>query len=114
MSKIINKIYLGTIKDAIDKEQLKANGITHILVVAHEIPLFYPLDFTYKKINAYDNDEYDISEHFEVFNEFIALGCEVGAILIHCTLGNSRSVSAVMSYLMTTKNYSFDKALSLI
>lgn len=37
MDKIMPGIYVGSIRDSIDKEQLKKNNITHILSI-HENP----------------------------------------------------------------------------
>ena len=94
-------IYIGNYSTSTNLKLLKDLGITHIVSV---IPSFNPpfLDkFKYLHIQAYDDESQDITQYFELSNEFISKCLnEGGKVLIHCMVGRSRSVSICMAFLI--------------
>lgn len=115
MSYILDNIYVGNISTSINKELLKEKGITHILSATSHFMPAHPEDFKYLHIPSYDITSFDLSTFFKNGNDFIREGTEGNnRILVHCIYGRSRSVSLVISYLMTHKNYSFQDALDLV
>ena len=80
MSRIVDGLFLGSAIDANNKRWLKAHGISHILIVAKELPAFFPKDFHYKKILASDIENYDLSIHFDEIADFIKVGRAHGGI----------------------------------
>jgi len=45
--KIIDGVYLGSIKTALNKFKLKERGVTHVLCAAKDMDPFFPKDFKY-------------------------------------------------------------------
>jgi hypothetical protein len=45
-------LFLGSVGAALNKQQLQALGITHVLTVARSLQPAFPADFTYKKIDG--------------------------------------------------------------
>ena len=74
MDKIEHRLYLGNLKGAGNKAQLKKNGITHILTVASGIKPFFPNDFKYKVINVADSSGSSLLRHFPAAVAFIKEG----------------------------------------
>lgn len=69
---ISEKLYIGNLSVAGDREQLKSLGITHILICASLLDPPYPQvlvflikDFIYKNIEVDDLPYVDIKSHFE-------------------------------------------------
>lgn len=62
---IKEKLYIGDIIDAGDKETLMNLGITHILIFASYIEPQFPNDFTYKKIQVHDLPDFKIKDYLE-------------------------------------------------
>lgn len=63
MSKILKGLFLGSAIDGNNRKHLLGLGISHILVVASEVPIFHENDFKYKKISIADQINFDISPH---------------------------------------------------
>ena len=62
---INDRLYMGNMLNASDKETLKKIGITHILIFASYIEPQFPSDFTYKQIEVHDLPSCNIKSHFE-------------------------------------------------
>lgn len=114
MSKILTNLYLGEATDANNKKLLDELKITHILIVARELPEFQCQGYEYLKISASDSYTFDLKKHFEEMNKFIEMGRSKGAVLVHCMFGISRSATAVIAYVMFKKKISFKKAFALV
>ena len=103
-------IYIGNYSTSTNYELLKTLGITHIISA---IPSFNPPfedKFNYLHIEAYDDESQDISQYFEISNEFIN-EClnQGGKILIHCMVGRSRSVCLFLGFLIYIMQGRFHK-----
>ena len=68
---------------------------------------------TYKCLSVKDEDSVDLVRRLidEKALDFIDEGIRLGAVLVHCQLGMSRSATAVLAYLMSREHVSFDEAL---
>eukprot|EP01095_Lingulamoeba_sp_RSL-Kostka_P010920 TRINITY_DN4014_c0_g1_i1.p1 TRINITY_DN4014_c0_g1~~TRINITY_DN4014_c0_g1_i1.p1 ORF type:complete len:443 (+),score=115.35 TRINITY_DN4014_c0_g1_i1:270-1598(+) len=97
--KIIDNLYLGDWYCSRNKNGLKKLGITHVLVVA-QFPILYPQHFTYKQVYVADENKEDLLSNFDSCYEFISEARKLGAILIHCRAGVSRSATVTAAYLM--------------
>eukprot|EP00931_Biecheleriopsis_adriatica_P037663 TRINITY_DN21600_c0_g1_i1.p1 TRINITY_DN21600_c0_g1~~TRINITY_DN21600_c0_g1_i1.p1 ORF type:complete len:343 (+),score=45.31 TRINITY_DN21600_c0_g1_i1:244-1272(+) len=117
MHEIRPLLWLGSLEAAQDWENLKKNGITHILSCGRGLQT--PLPDGVQPLAALeidDLDEVDILEHLpqtsDEIRDFLASGC--GAILIHCASGRSRSASIVIAYLMREEKLSYPEAFKSV
>jgi hypothetical protein len=62
---IEDRLYVGDMFVASDKENLNNLGITHILIFASYIEPLYPKDFVYKQIQVHDLPNFNIRNLFE-------------------------------------------------
>lgn len=109
---ILDFLFLGSEWNAANIDELKQNGITHILNVTKEIDNFHPDLFHYKNILLYDLDSSNLLDHWESTFKFIEDARKIGGrVLVHCKMGISRSGSTVCAYLM--KQYGWDLEASL-
>ena len=93
-SMILDYLYLGSEWNASNLEELRANGITHILNVTREIDNFYPAVFVYKNIREYDEEATDLLKYLDRTYKFIRMVKEEGGkVLVHCKMGISRSAT---------------------
>ncbi len=107
MSEILDGLFLGSFVEASDESWLMEHHITHILNMAKELPECFPGKFQYKKIPLEDSENCRMTKHFPEIIDFIDRGLQSqGTVLVHCMVGISRSVAAVILYLMEKKNMS--------
>ncbi|KAJ3325885.1 hypothetical protein HDV06_002270 [Boothiomyces sp. JEL0866] len=102
-------------------EQLSNLGVTHILNMAAEIPISKVVQesgkFGLKWIPVLDNTEVDMDEALQQAIDFIndAVTSNPNAIVfVHCKAGRSRSVSAVIGYLVAKEKYTLKTAYDLM
>jgi predicted protein tyrosine phosphatase len=103
---ITDRIFVGDLASAANKEAMKEQGITHIIsAITGAYPLF-PQDFTYLTIHINDDAWVNIGEYFESVNNFIdeTMKSSNTKIMIHCQKGISRSVTLLMGYLLFKYN----------
>jgi hypothetical protein len=62
---IKEKLYMGNMINASDKESLKKLGITHILIFASLIDPQFPSDFVYKQVEVHDLPQCNIKNYLE-------------------------------------------------
>ena len=119
ISQITDNIFIGNKEIAKDVNQLRKNGITHIVNCANELKylikyhkeafdwLFLPLvDCSYTG---------NITKHLSGAVQFIDDAVTNGhKVLIHCSAGVSRSCSITIAYLMYKENISFELALDRV
>ncbi|CAD5122482.1 DgyrCDS10905 [Dimorphilus gyrociliatus] len=115
MSYIQDGLFVGGIDDAIDSKYLRKKGIKQILSIhIKPIPIEYREDFEYKWVHAIDTPSQDLLFHFQECIDFIESGRQLGATLIHCEYGISRSVTIAVAYLMQKLSLSLNESLDLI
>ncbi|KRW98515.1 hypothetical protein PPERSA_00112 [Pseudocohnilembus persalinus] len=109
-------IWLGDTNAAKNLKALQNNKITAVLTVAKNSGIKYSVNdnIMHRVIQAEDNISYDLSIHFQAISEFIhEQRIRLKNILIHCVNGVSRSVTALISYLMIKEFYSLEEALQI-
>ena len=98
---LTHHIALGGRDDANNMQKLRKFGITHILNVAVQMPLFFPGEFVYLKIPMRDTDETNIQDVMPRATSFLNNVESVkGRVLVHCISGVSRSTTVVLMYMM--------------
>ena len=111
-SKILDHLYLGSEWNASNLEELRTNGITHILNVTREIDNFFPGNFKYKNIRVYDEEATDLLRYFDECYKFIKEAKDNdGKVLVHCKMGISRSATITICFMM--KEHGKDLATAL-
>jgi len=114
-SKIEECLYLGSEWNASNLEELRQNGITHILNVTREIDNFFPGSFQYMNVRIYDEETTDLMKHFNSTYNFIKNAkSSSGKVLVHCKMGISRSASVIISFLMKEHRWPLDKTLAKV
>ena len=108
---ISNKLFLGSIKDSFQKDNLKKLGITNILMVGYYLNEIYPNDFTYLNFEIDDNPKENIFKFFLPSIKFIL---ESKVCFVHCIWGRSRSASIVICFVMFYFKISFKEAFKLV
>eukprot|EP01087_Luapelamoeba_hula_P013521 TRINITY_DN385_c0_g1_i1.p1 TRINITY_DN385_c0_g1~~TRINITY_DN385_c0_g1_i1.p1 ORF type:complete len:690 (+),score=116.08 TRINITY_DN385_c0_g1_i1:268-2337(+) len=111
-SKITDDLFLGSQTVSRNKEQLKSEGITHILNCAGAIcPEYYPNDFVYRTLYLTDGVKEDILcllyDIIEWMEDVISKG---GKLYVHCQQGVSRSSAMMIGYLMWKRGLQFEEA----
>uniref|UniRef100_A0A6C0AN31 Tyrosine specific protein phosphatases domain-containing protein n=1 Tax=viral metagenome TaxID=1070528 RepID=A0A6C0AN31_9ZZZZ len=101
MSEITDQIWLGSYKDAANERFLGERKITHILCCADELPLM--VGFPYSS-TLEGQKLTDIKEAAELLDIWASDGKKV---MVYCSDGLGRSVSAVIEYLITYKQWSY-------
>eukprot|EP00300_Choanocystis_sp_HF-7_P012036 c17719_g1_i1.p1 GENE.c17719_g1_i1~~c17719_g1_i1.p1 ORF type:complete len:425 (-),score=92.10 c17719_g1_i1:537-1811(-) len=113
---ITPEIFLSGYVVAQNKALLKQHGITHILNVAGgNCANCHPNDFTYLVLFLNDNSQTDIECVFYDIIDFLKKGTTGGnKTLVHCFQGVSRSATAVLSFIMFSKGWTFESALEFL
>ncbi|RNA03391.1 dual specificity phosphatase 1 [Brachionus plicatilis] len=112
-------VYLGGASINQNPKLANSYGITHILNMASDqapnMHLFGNPNIKYKHIPADDVLNYNIRYHFEEAFEIIDDARRTnGRILVHCTMGISRSATIVIAYLMSRYNMSLRSAYDYV
>ncbi|XP_050535607.1 dual specificity protein phosphatase 22 isoform X2 [Daktulosphaira vitifoliae] len=114
MNMIIPGLYIGSLRDSKDINQLEKNKITHILSII-ENPRKYYHNKNYMFVKAYDSPEQNLIQYFTICNNFIHKArLKDQNVLIHCLAGMSRSVTIVASYIMSVTNIKLKHAIRLL
>lgn len=115
LHEVFPNIFVGNISTCFNKPILQESGITHIISVLPSFTAPYPDDFQYLILDAIDNQDFDLSQHFEQANQFIKSALENnGKIYVHCICGVSRSVSIVCAYLIKEHQMTLEEVIEKI
>lgn len=114
-NEIIDGLYLGDINSVYDIKTLKKLGITDIISVISGFDPPYPNEYNYLVINALDNNNTNLLEHFDKINNFIYNAFyNNGKVLVHCQYGRSRSVTIIIAYIIKTFGIDVDTCLKIV
>jgi len=102
-------LYLGSARDAKDKQQLLNLNIQCVLNCAKEWKNYHTDVFTYYSANFLDTEDQNMSVQFGPCFTFIAKK-ENKKILVHCIVGKSRSAALVIAYLMKSQGMTLREA----
>lgn len=116
MSLIMDYLYLGSGKDAQDKDTLQSSGVTTVLNVTAEWRTSHEQDFKHHRISLNDNIKQSLEKAMDDACEIIykvKSASPPGKILVHCVMGRSRSAAIVMAYLVRYENMTLKDAFEL-
>jgi protein-tyrosine phosphatase len=112
---IIEGIFLGPEKFAINDSPLTRRGVTHILNVSATSPCKHPQKYTYLHLPLHDRDNFDIRDYLDPCADFIEKVVKNGGkVYVHCFAGISRSSTVVIYYLMKYRKMRFSDAFDLV
>lgn len=109
---IIDNIYLGSQKSAVDKNKLIELNIRYVLIVGKGMKGNFN-DIHYKTIEIDDSLEENLINYLQGALNFIDESQKNNSnILIHCVSGISRSASIVIAYMMKKYQINYEQAFS--
>ena len=103
--------FIGSRRDAANKELLLSLGMTHILNATKDCPFHHEDHFEYNRIPVEDTWNQNLPDHFDKAFEFIdhVKGIKDAKVMVHCTAGISRS-STITIACVTSRPVSLDSA----
>ena len=108
-------VYIGDIASASNFKELKALGITHIVIAVLGVTPQFPNAFRYRTLPVMDVETEDIRPYFNSTIEFIDNAVVTGGkVLVHCMCGVSRSATIVAAWLMTQNGCSVDETIKFL
>jgi protein-tyrosine phosphatase len=115
IDKVMNNLYIGSSRGALDKKYLVELNVKKILVCGDDLRLFFPKSFNYKVIPIKDDSDMDISQYFKECLEFIDSELDsLEGCFVHCKRGVSRSATIVIAYLMWKLKNTFQEAFTYL
>jgi hypothetical protein len=114
MTEITDRIFIGSINEALDKRLIESNNVTGILSLS--MPLDYqPHTDVFAKVRLYDGKENPLASYVIAVKTLDAmLKKTMGNVLVHCTEGRSRCPFIVACYIAWKEKVGFDVVLSMI
>jgi len=99
LTEVTPQLFLGTLENAMNEGELRANGVTHIISV---IRTLYPIvGIQYKHVPMKDSGQTDLQWVMTTFWQFIEKSQEPGkALFVHGLTGHNRSATLVIAILM--------------
>lgn len=113
MTKIWERIYLGSLKDAELLARSNPQRITTVVSLCQEQIVHRAAKLTYIRIPIWDTRPIS-AQKFEDILFAIAIGVRRGKLLVHCLAGKSRSPILVAAWLDRCGYAEIDNALSQI
>lgn len=116
MSEVLPNLYVGSLSNSQDINQIKKYKITHIVSILENPKKFEQFkDKKYLHIQASDSPFQNLEKYFVQAIDFIHRArLNNGNVLIHCVSGFSRSVTIATAYIMTCSRLSVKDSLNLI
>ncbi len=112
--KVTKNVYLGNMDLALIPEQLhKKYGITHILNLCSNFkePSASSGIVSYSHNEMSDDGDTDLTEFMKVADDYINDGSKKGKVFVHCRLGQNRSSTVIVAWLIKTKRMTLENAL---
>lgn len=109
---IVTRLYIGSRRNANDFKSLKEANVTHIVVMAKECKNHFVEHFTYHNFDFEDieGQKIDLHEIADLINELV----RDNAVFVHCLEGISRSVTAVLAYLVKYRDMTLQVAYDMV
>lgn len=109
-------LYLGAKGVTSNIEQLCSQNISYVINCASEPEhATYPPEFKYLHVQVDDNASAEIDKYFDACCAFIQQAKrENMSVLVHCTMGMSRSASIVLAYLVKCENMTLIEAFEYV
>lgn len=120
MKEIIPGLFLGSLEDIHDVENISKNGVSHILTVdSTSLPAKLQDEFIHKGISldhVYMLDTLDFELCSALQNALQILNSRSSSCIsvVHCFAGVSRSASVIICYLMKRLDISYDRAYHIV
>eukprot|EP00055_Hartaetosiga_balthica_P012055 m.57121 g.57121 ORF g.57121 m.57121 type:complete len:516 (+) comp7821_c0_seq4:35-1582(+) len=113
---VVGKIYLGNRSHASSFQTISKLRITHILNVTMEEKNNFEESVTYLRLAVQDEPSQDLFKYFDLASNFIgkAIDDPRARILIHCTMGISRSTTCLTAYFIKECKWTLKAALDHI
>uniref|UniRef100_W5MPQ7 Serine/threonine/tyrosine interacting-like 1 n=1 Tax=Lepisosteus oculatus TaxID=7918 RepID=W5MPQ7_LEPOC len=105
-------LYQGSAAQAQDYRIIKNLHITHVVNATAECPDAFPRTLRYLRLRLSDDTQQDMGEALPLATQFIAGALRGGAgrVLVHCSLGRSRSSALTIAFLMEHHRWSLRHA----
>eukprot|EP00906_Rhabdomonas_costata_P036657 RCo051397 len=112
-TKVLDKLYIGSIGAAINKPVLDALGVTHVVTCTEPVFAVRLPDLQYLHISITDTTQESVLEHLEEWTAWIdsAIAAQNGTVLVHCMAGQSRSATIVLAYCVRHQGWTLQDAL---
>jgi Dual specificity phosphatase, catalytic domain len=115
MYRITPQLYISPYIYASSDQTLCEYRITHIVNLAAEHPNVFPTLYTYLRIPARDTLHERLGPWFHTIASFISRAQSSGGIvLVHCTMGISRSATGVLAALMLNERMRLSTAFAML
>ncbi|KAK6293684.1 hypothetical protein J4Q44_G00360100 [Coregonus suidteri] len=108
------ELYQGSAAQASDYHILENLNITHVVNATAECPDAFPSTLSYLRLRLSDDAQQDLVEALPQAARFIAgaLSSEVGGrVLVHCSMGRSRSSALTLAFLMQHQRWTLLHAI---
>ena len=115
LSLITPQLFLGNANEAENFNELKMNGITHIVQAMGGMEIPFPREFQYKALDLQDIPNENISRYFDETVRWISSAIDNGGkVFVHCWAGISRSTTIVIAFLMYKLCMTMDSAMLMV
>ena len=119
VTKLMPFLFIGGQHNAESLNTLRTHNITYVLncggTPKQQGSPYAGLGIEYYQFNASDDDNYDISQHFQESFSFIEKAKRKGAkILVHCAMGINRSGAVCAAYMMKERRMTLLEILKLL
>uniref|UniRef100_A0A673CEY6 protein-tyrosine-phosphatase n=1 Tax=Sphaeramia orbicularis TaxID=375764 RepID=A0A673CEY6_9TELE len=107
-------LYQGSAAQAADYRIIKNLHITHVVNATTNCPDAFPNILSYLRLRLSDDAQQDLVEALPLASRFIntVLKTEpAGRVLVHCSMGRSRSSALTLAFLMEHRHWSLLHAL---
>ena len=110
-----DQLYLGRVDQACQESTVRNLKITHVICITQETTMPYPEFITYHHIKLGDEPNSCLHASFPDAIRFIVDATGAGGrVFVHCNLGQSRSATIVIAYLMYTRKWTLDDAYNFV